>query len=100
MTKSTLDSVHATPGSVGLGDTSLIHAANTGVRLSHAANNATAFASIVDGYKTLYSQAIDSIKDAKPFMMPWEGKFKDSPQYQMRLSYALSLMEGVSIPDN
>jgi len=38
-----LDSVHATPGTIGLGNTTLVQAANTGIRLATVANDTTAF---------------------------------------------------------
>jgi len=61
-----LDSVHATPGTINLGNTTLVHAANTGVRLASVANNATAFGEIVSGFKNLYAQAIETVKNISP----------------------------------
>lgn len=56
-----MDSVHATPGTINFGNTTLVHAANTGVRLASAANNVTAFGELVSGFKNLYAQAIETV---------------------------------------
>jgi len=89
--KEVLDWVHATPGSIELGDPTLSRVANTGNRLSHYSNDLSNFNKLVDNFTTTYDWAIETVKNTKPRVdepaQDWDGK-----PWDYRLAYSLDML--------
>jgi len=95
--KETLDWVHATPGGISLGDTTLSKVANMGNRLSHFSNDLTNFNALVNNFTNMYDWAIETVKHTKPQVGDSDEDWCLDKQWETRLSYSLSVLTSVQM---